>query len=208
MENLIPKKTPRGAFSFTGVLNLAKDFFMEKGAIHETMRRLAQRLDEEGIEYVIVEGMALAAHGYVRLTLDVDVLITAEGLNRFKDRLVGRGYIPAFQGANKSFRDSETKIAIEFITTAEFPVAFPHPSENQIEQNQIRFVSLDKLIELKLASGSSAPHRLRDLSDVQDLILALDLPLDFKEKLDNSVQAEYRRLWEAAQSGRRESQPD
>jgi hypothetical protein len=215
MDNLIPKKSQRRGFSFTGVLNLAGEFFMEKGAIHETMRRLARSLNAEGIDYVIVGGMALAAHGYARLTLDVDVLVTAEGLNRFKERLVGRGYIPAFQGANKSFRDAETKIPVEFITTGEFPgdglpkpVAFPHPSGNQIEQDQIRFVSLDKLIELKLASGASAPHRLRDLSDVQDLILALDLPLDFQEKLDNSVQTEYRRLWEAAQSGRGESRSE
>jgi hypothetical protein len=214
MEKFIVRKSKRGDFSFAEVLNLAGDFFMQKGTIHETMRRLARRLDEEEIEYAIVGGMALAAHGYARLTLDVDVLVTVEGLNRFKERLIGHGYVSAFQGANKSFRDTETKIPIEFITTGEFPgdglpkpVAFPHPSGNQIEQDQIRFVSLEKLIELKLASGLSAPHRLRDLSDVQDLILALDLPLDFQEKLDNSVRNEYQRLWQAAQTGRGEVGP-
>jgi hypothetical protein len=40
---------------------------------------------------------------------------------------------------------------------------------------------------------------LRDLADVQDLITTLDLPLDFENKLDPSVRAEYRRLWETAQ---------
>ncbi len=34
----------------------------------------------------------------------------------------------------------------------------------------IRFVTLEKLIELKLASGMTAPDRLKDLADVQELI--------------------------------------
>jgi hypothetical protein len=60
--------------------------------------------------------------------------------------------------------------------------------------------TLEKLIELKLAGGLSAPHHLRDLADVQDLIATLKLPLELGERLDASVRPEYRRLWEALQS--------
>ena len=49
----------------------------------------------------------------------------------------------------------------------------------------------------------SAPHRLRDLADVQDLIGALQLPADFAERLDESVRGEYHRLWQTAQDARR-----
>jgi hypothetical protein len=59
---------------------------------------------------------------------------------------------------------------------------------------------LEKLIELKLASGLSAPYRLRDLSDVQELIARLKLPLEFADQLDESVRDEYRRLWQNAQA--------
>jgi hypothetical protein len=44
----------------------------------------------------------------------------------------------------------------------------------------------------------SAPHRLRDLADVQNLIGALGLPADFAERLDESVRGEYQRLWQTA----------
>jgi hypothetical protein len=57
------------------------------------------------------------------------------------------------------------------------------------------------LLELKLASGLSAPHRLRDLADVQDLIVALSLPLDLADQLDASVRDEYRRLWRTSAQG-------
>jgi len=200
------RKQPR--LSFGDVLTHAGDFFMERGAVYETMRRLARRLEEEGIPYALVGGMALAAHGLPRLTLAVDVLMTAEGLRRFRERFIGRGYVPAFEGAQKSFIDAESRIRIEVATAGEFPgdglpkpVAFPDPAGRTVEHDRIRVIQLPTLIELKLACGLTAPDRLRDLADVQDLIVALELPLDLEEKLDPSVRAEYRRLWEMARRG-------
>jgi hypothetical protein len=184
---------------------LADDFFMKKGIVFETMRCLAQRLEAEAIPYAVIGGMALAAHGYVRMTLDVDILLTSEGLAHFREKLVGRGYVASFPGAEKSFRDAETNVKIEFLTTGEFPgdglpkpVSFPAPEGWTVEEDGVLVINLEKLIELKLASGLSAAHRMRDLADVQDLIIALNLPLELKEKLDKSVRPEYRRIWEAA----------
>ncbi len=182
---------------------------MEKDIVHETMHRLAQQLNTEGIAYAVIGGMALFAHGYARLTLDVDILMAPEGLRIFRERLVGRGYVPAFPGATKTFIDTESKIRIEIITAGEFPgdglpkpVKFPHPTGKTVERKQVKVIALENLIELKLASGLSAPHRIRDIADVQDLIIALDLSLELEEKLDESVRSEYRRLWEAAQKAR------
>jgi hypothetical protein len=55
------------------------------------------------------------------------------------------------------------------------------------------------MIELKLASGASAPHRLKDLADVLELIRVLSLPRDLAGSLDASVRAKYDELWQAAQ---------
>jgi hypothetical protein len=191
--------------SFRDVLMLADDFFVKKGIVFETMRRLAQRLDAEGIPYAVIGGMALAAHGYVRMTLDVDILLTPQGLARFRDKLVGRGFVADFPGAEKSFRDTETNIKIKIITAGEFPgdglqkpVSFPEPEGQTVEEDDVLVIKLEKLIELKLASGLSAIHRMRDLADVQDLIMALNLPLELMDKLNESVRPEYQRIWEAS----------
>ena len=64
-----------------------------------------------------------------------------------------------------------------------------------MEVEGIRVVRLERLIELKLASATSAPHRLRDMADVQDLIMRLELPLALAEHLNSSVQAAYWDLW-------------
>ena len=58
---------------------------------------------------------------------------------------------------------------------------------------------LPKLIELKLASGISAPHRLRDLADVLELVRCARLGRELAEALDPSVREKYFELWQAAQ---------
>ena len=79
---------------------------------------------------------------------------------------------------------------------------FPDPGEARVEKENLWVIELEKLIELKLSSGRTAPHRLKDLADVQELILHLHLPLSLAERLDESVRAEYRKLWDAAETGR------
>ncbi|MBI5713203.1 MAG: hypothetical protein HZC38_07240, partial [Chloroflexi bacterium] len=88
------------------------------------------------------------------------------------------------------------------------PVVFSDPKDIRVERDGLWVITLEKLIELKLASGLSAAHRLKDLSDVQELITLLHLPLDFAAKLDPSVRPEYQRLWQAAQSAYDKNETD
>lgn len=188
------------------VLKEASLYFNHRGDLYQTLHDLAQRLDELGIPYALIGGLALAQHGFVRMTEDIDILLTWDGLAAFKDKLLGRGYVLAFSGAKKTFRDSDTGVRIEVITSGEYPgdglpkaVAFPDPALTTVELAGLRVISLEKLIELKLASGTSATHRRRDLADVQDLIKVLSLAENFAEKLDASVRAVYVQLWREAQ---------
>lgn len=178
---------------------------MKEGKVHKTSKRLSQNLDNEGIPYVVIGGMALNLWGYSRETVDVNLLLTREGLERFRDRLVGRGYVLAFPGASKTFRDAETRVKIEVITQGEYPgdgkpkpVVFPDPTTVRYSRDGYSIVTLEKLIDLKLASGLSAPHRMKDLVDVQELIGVLSLPIELADQLDESVRAEYQRLWALA----------
>ena len=175
--------------------------FDYNNAVWRTLQRLAKTLDEAGISYMLVGAMALNQHGYERATTDVDLIMTVAGLAQFREQFLGRGYRPQFDGAQKTFRDTDTQVRIEVIVSGGFPgdgkpkpVSFPHPDEAILLKN-VRVVPFEKLIELKLASGLSAAHRLTDLGDIQRMIRALDLPLALADKLDASVRTEYVRLW-------------
>ena len=157
-------------------------FHAGMGKVQRTLEALARDLEEEHIDYAIIGGMALYAHGYERETVNVDVLVTPEGLNRFRDLLVGKGYRPAFEGARKAFKNTITGVKVEFLTSGEYPgdgkpkpVAFPNPLEASVVKDGHRIITLPALITLKLASGMTNPDRLKDLSDVQELIRNLRL---------------------------------
>ena len=193
-------------------LQQADEFFMSTGPVHQTLGNVARRLSDAGIDYAVIGGMALALHGFVRPTLDVDLLLSPEGLEKFHAELVSRGYVPTFQGVRKHFRDTETGIKVEMITAGEYPgdgkpkpVIFPDPAASSVTIGEHRVIKLPALIELKLASGLSAEHRqLRDLADVQQLIETLDLPENLSKQLDPSVRDEYGRLWRLAKKSQSE----
>jgi hypothetical protein len=130
--------------------------------------------------------------------------MTGEGLEKFHEELVGLGYVPAFPGARKRLKSTVDGVSIEVMTTGEYPgdgrpkpVSMPEPTEASTEIDGIRFVTLEKLIELKLASGMSAPDRLKDLADVQELIKIRKLDAEFGAKLNPYVRDKYYELEEA-----------
>jgi hypothetical protein len=76
---------------------------------------------------------------------------------------------------------------------------FPDPSLARTSEHGA-FLPLPRLVELKLASGMSAPDRLKDLADVVELIRATGIERAFADELDESVQPKFLELWEAAQA--------
>jgi hypothetical protein len=184
--------------------------FQGKDAVFTTLRKIARRLDELGIPYAVAGALALNAHGFRRLTVDVDLLVTREGLKAIHDQLEGLGYVPPFTGS-KQLRDTEHGVRIEFLVAGDYPgdgkpkpVAFPDPAVVSVDLGGIKYLGLRTLIELKLASGMTNLGRLKDLADVQEVIKVLDLPGDFAEQLDPFVRAKFTELWEGVQQGGRE----
>jgi hypothetical protein len=179
--------------------------FQHESQVFKTMRKIARRLDDLGIPYAVADGMSLDAHGFRRLTVDVDILVTREALKAIHEQLEGLGYVPPFTGS-KNLRDTDSGVRIEFLVAGEFPgdgkpkpVAFPDPAEVGVVIEGLRFLSLPSLVELKLASGMTNLGRLKDLADVIELIKARDLPAEFAEELNPYVREKYLELWHGIQ---------
>ncbi len=205
--------TSPSILSYEQRLRANRDWSMDEGDRHfrhdsdvfKAMRKIARRLEELGIPYAVAGGMSLDAHGFRRLTIDLNILVSRESLRTIHDRLDGLGYIPPFAGS-KNLRDTEFGVRIEFLVAGEFPedgkpkpVAFPDPAEVGIDLGGIRFLNLPTLVELKLASGMTNPGRLKDLGDVQEVIRILDLPDRFADELNPYVREKYRELWRGLQ---------
>jgi hypothetical protein len=179
---------------------------MEFGQVVLTAKKMAEHLKQLGVPYAIIGGLAVYQHGYPRTTKDVDILIPQESLKKIHEALVGLGYLPVFQGS-KNLRDTETRVPVEFVIVGQFPgdgkpkpVSFPDPSVCSLEVEQVRFADLKTIIELKLASGMTAPYRqLQDFADVQNLIRTNKLDRTFADKLNPYVRDKFLELWSLAQ---------
>lgn len=183
----------------------AARFFMNRSNVHLALERLVDRLTKLEIPYAIIGALSLNAYGYQRTTSDVDVLLRPDGLESFKSACLGRGYVEKFPGS-KGVRDTEQNIKIDVVLTGEYPgdgkekpVVFPDPAREAVRGERFALLPLPTLLELKLASGMTAPHRLRDLADVIELIRVNALDEEFAASLDPYVQEKYRELWRAAQ---------
>ena len=198
-------------------LNADADWALREGSMHfdsnnsvfRTLKKTETRLKELCIDYAIAGGMALFHHGYRRFTDDVDILVTREGLRTIHEKLSGLGYLPPFTGS-KNLRDAETGVKVEFLITGDFPgdgkpkpIAFPDPALVSESVGGVQCVRLATLVELKLASGT-APWRLKDLADVQEMIRVLKLPFEFANQLNPFVQESYRTIWNQVQSAPQE----
>ena len=170
------------------------------------LSKLARLLDQAGIPYAVIGAMALNEYGYRRVTVDVDILLTRDGLEALRERALGHGYVEKFPGS-RGLRDTEHGVPIDVVLAGEYPgdgrakpVRFPDPARVAVRGARVALVPLAVLIELKLASGMSAPHRLRDLADVLELIRSARLSAELADELDPFVRDKYRELWHAAQA--------
>lgn len=150
--------------------------------------KLANSLHKARIDYCVIGGNALQAHGYERATTDVDVLMTPEGLQKFIETHVGRGYAPRFEGAKTKYRNTMDDVPIDILVSGTYPgesqrvVAFPDPREISYEEvsfrsgsssvhDKVMVVDLQNLINFKLLAYGDLPEtRMQDFLDVRNLI--------------------------------------
>jgi hypothetical protein len=191
---------PRAEAQFMKSVAYSSGFLMGESNVQQALLRICDALRADGIPHAVVGALALGQHGYRRTTEDVDLLLTRDGLTRFKQAHLGRGWVDRFPGS-RGMRDTVARVDIDVIIAGEYPgdgkpkpVAFPDPAEVALRGERVSLIPLHVLIELKLASGISAPHRLRDLADVLELIRIRKLGEDFADSLDPWVQAKYLEL--------------
>ncbi len=155
-----------------------------------SLEAIVRSLNEGNVRYLIAGGLAVNAHGYIRFTQDVDLVIALDPANivRAFEMLAKLGYRPAVPIRAEDFADSElrqkwirekgmkvlnffsdlhreTNVDV-FVTE---PFDFQRESMDAMQGElspgaNVRFVSLPTLIAMK-----EAANRPRDIDDVQHL---------------------------------------
>jgi hypothetical protein len=137
---------------------------------------LLRSLSEHGVDFVVIGGIAVAAHGYIRGTKDVDVIPESSraNLERLVAALADLGATPELG----DFRREEMPVELDldglqqggnwFLATRYGPLhlmqsvpgarRYGQLREAAIVRDGIAYVGLDDLIAMKQAAGRDLDH--------------------------------------------------
>ncbi len=149
---------------------------------------VAKDLDELGIEYCIIGGIALGVHNYLRYTEDIDILVSKSSASKIQE-LIGHGYTLR-PGSNKNltYTIGPKRIPIDILVEGDIEgdVSLPNPVNVRVKLFGVWYLDLPSLIEFKLNAG-----RDKDISDVRELIKANSLDQSFSTGLNSSVRSKF-----------------
>jgi hypothetical protein len=154
------------------------------------VRRITIALNEASARYVVVGGLAVVAHGYVRATMDVDLVIdlNRENLVKALGALESIGFRPRLPVSKEQFADPEMReqwirekhmlvfplwnpdaptLIIDVFVKSPFDFDAEYQKAVWIDFDKdlaIPFVARDSLIRMKQEAG-----RPKDLDDVEHL---------------------------------------
>jgi len=143
--------------------------------MNRDFKDLLSEFSEKGVEFLIIGAHALAAHGHVRATKDLDVWVRAAPANaaRIIEALrsfgapIGDVTAADFSAPGITFQIGVAPVRIDIITEidgVEFDGAWTRRLLKTIDGLAVGVISFDDLIANKQASG-----RLQDLADVEAL---------------------------------------
>jgi hypothetical protein len=148
------------------------------------LRALVAALGERGVEYIVVGGVAVTAHGYVRSTRDLDIVPDPDpaNLRRLADALIDvEAVLPLADGRRfaiaRDMRPLERRRnitldtrsgSLDVVQNAPGIPSFATLAQDAVEAEilgvPVRICSLPRLREMKAASG-----RAQDRADLENL---------------------------------------
>jgi predicted nucleotidyltransferase len=165
---------PNGSV-WSGLLPVKLPLSAKITMLNKDYRDMLQILSDEQVKFLLIGAYALAAHGYPRSTMDIDIWVmpspgnaeaTLRALRRF-GAPVGDLTRQDLQTDGTIFQIGVAPRRIDIITTADgiqFEETFKQSISIDIDGLKVQIPSLDDMIKNKKASG-----RTKDLADVEEL---------------------------------------
>ncbi|HEV2883952.1 MAG TPA: nucleotidyl transferase AbiEii/AbiGii toxin family protein [Pyrinomonadaceae bacterium] len=145
--------------------------------IYDEFRNLVAELEEHEIDYALCGGMAMAVHGRPRMTIDIDILVQPESLDRvmaIANRLnyKVRGLDMSFANGAVEIRriskidpESGDLLPLDLLlVTPQLRVVWESRIDSEWEGRKLSVVSRSGLVALKRLRGSG-----QDLDDIKTL---------------------------------------
>jgi hypothetical protein len=128
-----------------------------------------ERLERDGVRYVVIGGVAVVLHGYVRPVFDLDIVVdrAPDEANRAMRVLMGLGFVPTIPlplsmlTVLRMFDSSNREIDLFVRYQIPFEELWPNAVRKRVGESMVRVASLEHVIREKRRQGR--PHDLRDV---------------------------------------------
>jgi hypothetical protein len=169
--------------------------------LSRVLDRVARSLREQDVEFAVIGGLALAAHGAPRATIDLDLLVGGENADRLHEILAALGYETLHRSENVanyvSQQPDDGRVDVLFVRRARGRAILSRARALPIlHRDDLRVVDASDLIGLKVQSSSNDPARSRtDMADIEQLLrrapeLDLERVRDYFRLFDREVELE------------------
>jgi hypothetical protein len=151
--------------------------------LRSVLIEIASALREASIDHALIGGLALAAHGAARATVDLDLLADGARADEVDRILRERGFRCLHRSefaANYASADAARgRVDFLFARHTYGRAMLARAASHAILGHEIRVVDASDLIGLKVQSSSNDPaRRHRDLADVEALLRAAPVDLE------------------------------
>jgi len=144
--------------------------------LFDELTKLTESFEANGIEYAVCGGLAMAIHGFARATLDIDLLILSEDLE--KAYKIGEEHEFDIRGLDMSFKeraveirrvskiddDGEVLSLDLLLVTPKVQDVWESKTKMSLAGRHYSIVSREGLIKMKTLAG-----RMQDLADIERL---------------------------------------
>lgn len=151
----------------------AQLFLKRKLIERETVKQVLRRLNEGGVRYCLVGGLAVAHHAVPRMTEDLDILVLPEDLPLVRQLL--QGHEQHGSAAVTIFQVEKTRIDIIPADLRAKRAAVLNAVEDMLEDVPVKVASLRDLILLKLWAAPERPEQRKRSQDRTDIIGLIEL---------------------------------
>ena len=167
-----------------------------------TMNLITQVLKNKDIDFCFIGGAVLPDYHYERMTSDIDILISYKDKEKFLT-LIGSYFKRKFKNIQKSLFWNNPKTEIDIIFSREKAgdinkgIPYKEPKELSKMKHSVPILTLKNIVQYKLCAGLYGKVRLKDFSDIQQLIHINKLPIDFADKFRDDIKNKYIELWKS-----------
>lgn len=146
------------------------------------LREADTALRAAGIRYMLIGGIAVNIHGYLRATRDLDLMLLTEDADAAHDLFAKLGYETIDRRSDiASYVRNAARLDVVYVARSISRSLLDRSQEAAFDDLRLPAISVEGLPGLKIQAFSDDPRRIDDLKDMIELVRLHRMDMNLEE---------------------------